>query len=90
MIREFATGIRTLLRGFGLWRTRPGLMMLGLISAIIAVVVEPPNTPAKTGTYARLGRAGCPIQRGNTVSRKPKMNIASMPYCVNTACAQPA
>lgn len=39
MIREFATGIRTLLRGFGLWRTRPGLMMLGLIPAIIAVVV---------------------------------------------------
>ena len=39
MIREFATGIRTLLRGFGLWRTRPGLMMLGLIPAIIAVIV---------------------------------------------------
>lgn len=39
MIREFATGIRTLLRGFGLWRTRPGLMVLGLIPAIIAVVV---------------------------------------------------
>ncbi|WP_051662287.1 MULTISPECIES: EI24 domain-containing protein [unclassified Microbacterium] len=39
MIREFAAGIRTLLRGFGLWRTRPGLMVLGLIPAIIAVVV---------------------------------------------------
>jgi len=39
MIREFATGIRTLLRGFGLWRTRPGLMVLGLIPAIIALVV---------------------------------------------------
>ncbi|WP_337005368.1 MULTISPECIES: EI24 domain-containing protein [unclassified Microbacterium] len=39
MIREFAIGIRTLLRGFGLWRTRPGLMVLGLIPAIIAVVV---------------------------------------------------
>lgn len=39
MIREFATGIRTLLRGFGLWRTRPGLMVLGLIPAIIAVIV---------------------------------------------------
>lgn len=39
MIREFATGIRTLLRGFGLWRTRPGLMVLGLIPAIVAVIV---------------------------------------------------
>jgi len=39
MIREFATGIRTLLRGFGLWRTRPGLMVLGLIPAVIAVLV---------------------------------------------------
>ncbi|MFB8188012.1 EI24 domain-containing protein [Microbacterium sp. NPDC055988] len=39
MIREFAAGIRTLLRGFGLWRTRPGLMLLGLIPAIIAVIV---------------------------------------------------
>ncbi|MFK3678113.1 EI24 domain-containing protein [Microbacterium sp. NPDC090218] len=39
MIREFATGIRTLLRGFGLWRTRPGLMALGLIPAIIALIV---------------------------------------------------
>ena len=39
MIREFTIGIRTLLRGFGLWRTRPGLMALGLIPAIIAVVV---------------------------------------------------
>ncbi|PRA78709.1 EI24 domain-containing protein [Microbacterium sp. MYb66] len=39
MIREFAAGIRTLLRGFGLWRTRPGLMALGLIPAVIAVVV---------------------------------------------------
>ncbi|WP_372469054.1 EI24 domain-containing protein [Microbacterium maritypicum] len=39
MIREFAAGIRTLLRGIGLWRTRPGLMVLGLIPAIIAVIV---------------------------------------------------
>lgn len=39
MIREFATGIRTLLRGFGLWRTRPGLMLLGLVPAIIALVL---------------------------------------------------
>lgn len=39
MIREFVTGIRTLLRGFGLWRTRPGLMLLGLVPAIIALIV---------------------------------------------------
>ena len=39
MIREFTAGIRTLLRGFGLWRTRPGLMNLGLIRAVITVVV---------------------------------------------------
>lgn len=39
MIREFAAGIRTLLRGFRLWRTRPGLMNLGLIPALITIVV---------------------------------------------------
>lgn len=39
MIREFSAGIRTLLRGFRLWRTRPGLMNLGLIPAIITIVV---------------------------------------------------
>ncbi|MBO0981264.1 EI24 domain-containing protein [Microbacterium sp. SD291] len=36
MIKEFSTGVRILLRGFGLWRTRPGLMNLGLIPALIA------------------------------------------------------
>lgn len=39
MISEFGAGIRTLIRGFGLWRTRPGLMNLGLIPAVISVVV---------------------------------------------------
>jgi len=39
MIREFSIGVRTLLRGFGLWRTRPGLMALGLVPAVIAVLV---------------------------------------------------
>lgn len=36
MIREFAAGFGILLRGFGFWRTRPGLMTLGLIPAVIA------------------------------------------------------
>ncbi len=39
MISEFGAGIRTLLRGFALWRTRPGLMNLGLIPAVIALVI---------------------------------------------------
>lgn len=39
MIREFFTGIRLLLRGFALWRTRPGLMALGLIPAVIALAI---------------------------------------------------
>ncbi|WP_102191601.1 EI24 domain-containing protein [Microbacterium aurantiacum] len=39
MIREFGAGVRTLLRGFGLWRTRPGLMALGLIPAVIAFLL---------------------------------------------------
>lgn len=39
MIREFSTGVRLLLRGFTVWRTRPGLMALGLVPAIIALVV---------------------------------------------------
>jgi len=32
---EFALGVRTLLGGFGWWRVRPGLMLLGLIPAAI-------------------------------------------------------
>ncbi|WP_435747030.1 EI24 domain-containing protein [Microbacterium sp. PMB16] len=39
MIREFSAGIRTLLRGFTLWRTRPGLMNLGLIPAVITIAL---------------------------------------------------
>ncbi|KJL25370.1 Protein CysZ [Microbacterium azadirachtae] len=39
MIREFAAGVGTLLRGFGLWRTRPRLLALGLIPAVIAFLV---------------------------------------------------
>ena len=38
-IREFSTGIGLLLRGFAVWRTRPGLMALGLVPAIIALVL---------------------------------------------------
>lgn len=39
MIQEFGTGIHTLIRGFGLWRTRPGLMNLGLIPAVISILL---------------------------------------------------
>jgi len=39
MIREFFDGIRTLLRGFGTWRRRPGLMALGLVPGVIAAIV---------------------------------------------------
>lgn len=39
MFREFGAGVRTLLRGFELWRTRPGLMNLGLVPAVISIVV---------------------------------------------------
>ncbi|MDN3442720.1 EI24 domain-containing protein [Microbacterium sp. APC 3901] len=39
MIGEFVYGIRTLLRGFGTWRRRPGLMALGLVPGLIAALV---------------------------------------------------
>lgn len=39
MIREFFTGVRILGRGFGMWRTRPKLLALGLIPAIIAFLL---------------------------------------------------
>lgn len=39
MVREFATGIRFLGRGFSYWRRRPGLMALGLVPAIIALLL---------------------------------------------------
>ena len=39
MIREFAAGFGTLGRGFGMWRTHPRLLALGLVPAIMAFVV---------------------------------------------------
>nr|WP_314841027.1 EI24 domain-containing protein [uncultured Microbacterium sp.] len=39
MLGEFMAGIRTLLRGFGVWRSRPGLMALGLVPAVLALIV---------------------------------------------------
>lgn len=39
MLREFAAGFGTLLRGFRMWRTHPGLLALGLIPAVIAFLV---------------------------------------------------
>lgn len=37
-MREFITGVRILGRGFGMWRTHPHLLALGLIPAVIAFV----------------------------------------------------
>ncbi len=39
MIREFAAGFGTLVRGFGLWRTHPRLLAQGLIPAAISFVL---------------------------------------------------
>lgn len=39
MIGEFFAGVRMLLRGFGTWRRRPGLMALGLVPALIAALL---------------------------------------------------
>lgn len=39
MIREFASGVRFLGRGFGYWRKRPGLMALGLLPGVIALAL---------------------------------------------------
>jgi CysZ protein len=39
MLSEFFTGIRYLGRGFGYWKRRPGLMALGLVPGVIALVV---------------------------------------------------
>ena len=38
-MREFFTGVRILGRGFGMWRTHPRLLALGLIPAVIAFAV---------------------------------------------------
>lgn len=38
VVAEFFTGFATLFRGFGWWRRRPGLMLLGLLPALIVVV----------------------------------------------------
>ncbi|MDR5699680.1 EI24 domain-containing protein [Agromyces aerolatus] len=39
MLREFAAGFGMLGRGFGFWRRRPRLMLLGLVPAAIAFVL---------------------------------------------------
>ena len=39
MIREFFTGVRILGRGFGMWRTHPKLLALGLVPAVIAFLL---------------------------------------------------
>lgn len=39
MISEFAAGVAFLGRGFGYWKRRPGLMLLGLVPGLIALVV---------------------------------------------------
>lgn len=39
MIAEFLTGIRFLGRGLGYWKRRPGLMLLGLVPALIALAL---------------------------------------------------
>lgn len=39
VISEFGSGVRTLLRGFGMWRTHTRLLALGLIPAVIAWLV---------------------------------------------------
>jgi CysZ protein len=38
-LREFFAGFAVLGRGFGLWRRRPGLMLLGMVPAVVVAVV---------------------------------------------------
>jgi CysZ protein len=38
VLREFFTGVSLVFRGFGVWRTAPGLMLLGLIPALIVAI----------------------------------------------------
>lgn len=38
-MREFGRGVGMLLRGFGWWRRRPGLMLSGLVPALIVSIV---------------------------------------------------
>lgn len=39
MAVEFFRGVHLLIRGFGTWRTRPELMLLGLVPAVLAALV---------------------------------------------------
>ena len=39
MVNEFLAGARSLLAGFGMWRSRPGLMALALLPALAVLVV---------------------------------------------------
>lgn len=37
-LRQFLSGVRMLGAGFGVWRTAPALMMLGLLPAVIVAI----------------------------------------------------
>jgi CysZ protein len=39
VIREFLAGVGLLARGFGTWRTAPGLMLLGLLPAVVVGIL---------------------------------------------------
>lgn len=39
MVRQFFTGVSFLLRGFATWRTAPGLMVLGMVPALVVGIV---------------------------------------------------
>ena len=39
IIREFFAGFAVLARGFGLWRRRPWLMLLGLLPVVIVAAI---------------------------------------------------
>ena len=39
MVGGFGHGVALLLRGQGLWRRRPGLMLLGLVPALLVAIV---------------------------------------------------
>ncbi len=62
--REFFAGARVLLRGFGMWRRRPGLMLFGMLPALIVVAVLTVAVVLLIANAEAIARAVTPFADG--------------------------
>lgn len=64
MVRQFLTGVGFLFRGFATWRTAPGLMLLGMVPAVLVGVALVAGLLALGLNVERLTSAATPFASG--------------------------